>query len=299
MNTQNKTFNNYILVISNSRHKIISQCIDSVLRLENTHAWNKIHVHQTGHALTTKQFYKYQKHFDANVMTEPKFLTNLANINYNRMLGYKIAFDLLGADNVLGIEEDTVMARDALVFSEFILSKYSKNSRFRGINFGSSEIDTSIEKNTYSLLRFGIQGQASLITRKTWKKLPKSKLNNYEHGEGWDSPIEFVLKTGFMITPNSSRMLDYGWNSGTHTPVNKNDPYYLKMHKSFFETQFPINKFYSHNQIEHNWRKDSITYSVRDNWIFDLRKRLNVRYFTRILKIFMTDNLKSRLGVGN
>ena len=129
-----------------------------MLRLENTHAWNKIHVHQTGHALTTKHFYKYQKQFDANVMTKPKFLTKLANINYNRMLGYKIALDLLGADNVLGIEEDTVMARDALVFSEFILSKYSKNSRFRGINFGSSEIDTSIEKKTYSLLRFGIQG---------------------------------------------------------------------------------------------------------------------------------------------
>lgn len=299
MITQKKYPNNFILIISNSRHNIISKCIESVLQLENSQAWKKIHVHQTGHALTTKQFYKYQKHFDVNIFTEPKYSNNLANINHNRMLGYQIAFDLLGADNVLGIEEDTVMAKDSLVFSDFILSKYSKNSRFRGINFGSNEMDSSVEKNTYSLLRFGIQGQASLITKKTWGKLPKARLFDYDCGEGWDSPIEFLLKTGFMVTPNSSRMLDYGWISGTHAPINKRDSYYLKMHKSFLKSTSHISTTYKHKQIKHSSRIDLIEYKPQDNWIFDIRNKLNSRYLTKIIKLFMSIKFKTRLGVKN
>lgn len=299
MIAQKKTSNNYILIISNSRHNIISKCIESVLRMENSQAWRKIHIHQTGHTLTTKQFYKYQRQFDVNILSEPKYSNKLANINYNRMLGYQIAFDLLGADSVLGIEEDTVMSKDSLVFSDFILSKYSKNSRFRGINFGSNEMDNSEEKNTYSLLRFGIQGQASLITRKTWNRLPKARLVNYDSGEGWDSPIEFVLKTGFIVTPNSSRMLDYGWISGTHAPINKKDSYYLKMRKSFLKSPSQINSTYKHNQIQHNSRIDSIAYKPRDNWIFDVRNKLNGYYLTKTLKFFMTDRYKSRIGVKN
>lgn len=299
METQKRPSNNYILIISNSRHKIVSRCIKSVFDLENSEMWKKIHIHQIGHALTTKQFYKFQKNFDINILSEPKYSTNLSNINYNRLLGYRIAFDLLGADNVFGIEEDTVIAKDALVFTDFILNKYSKDSRFRGINFGSGEIDVSEYKNSYSLLRFGIQGQASLLTRNTWAKMPMSKLLNYESGEGWDSPIEFILKTGFMVTPNSSRILDYGWDSGTHAPKNKKDYYYMNMNKSFFKSRSRTNNYYQHNQIKHNSRLDSIEYLAKDNWIFDLRSRLNIYYFTKMLKKFMTSKWKSRLGVKN
>jgi len=291
--------NNFILVISNSRHQIIPKCINSILNLKNVEKWQKIHIHQTGYEQATKEFYKFQKYFETNILIPPKYNTKLANINSNRILGYRIAFDLLGAENVIGIEEDTVIAKDALLFSDFVLNKYQDDKRFRGINFGSREINDSANPYSYSLLRFGIQGQASLLTRNSWSKLSMDKLMNFESGEGWDSPIEFLLKTGFMVTPNYSRILDYGWDSGTHAPRNKNNSYYLNMNRSFLKSQLPNQILYHHFQIEHKSRFDSIEYASRDNWIFDVRNRINSSYLARRLKRFLPNKTKLRIGVKN
>ncbi len=291
--------NNFIFIISNSRHRIIPKCIDSILNLKNIEMWQKMHIHQTGNKQATREFYKFQKYFETNILIPPKYNSKLANINHNRMLGYRIAFDLLGADNVIGIEEDTVIAKDALLFSDFVLNEYRNNKRFRGINFGSREINDSVNPKSYSRLRFGIQGQASLLTRNSWNKLPMNKLMNFESGEGWDSPIEFYLKTGFMVTPNSSRILDYGWDSGTHAPKNRSNAYYLSMNKSFLKSQLPNRFLYHHFQIEHKSRLDSIEYLSRDNWLFDLRNRLNSSYWARRLKRFLPKKTKLRIGVKN
>lgn len=291
--------NNYILLISNSRHRVISRCIESINNLERSSEWKKIHVHQEGHELTTKQFNKYQKYFDLNIRVKPSFQNKLANINFNRILGYRMAFEIMGADNVLGIEEDTIIAKDALNFSSFMLKRYSTNARFRGINLGSGEFNGAASENSYSLLRFGIQGQASLITRKTWKQFPSSLLLNYDSGEGWDSPVEFFLKTGFMVTPNYSRILDFGWDKGTHAPKNKNDHYYINMKKSFLKIHKQSFKNYVQEQIEHNSRLDLIEYKTKDNFIFYIRHKLKSPAIILLLKMLMTKKLKSRLGVRN
>ena len=288
---------NYILLISNSRNRVISKCIESIMKLERNNEWKKIHIHQEGHELTTKQFDKYQKYFDINIRVKPIFQNKLANINFNRILGYRMAFELMGADNVLGIEEDTIIAKDALNFSSFVLKRYSTNTSFRGINLASGESKGAASENSYSLLRFGIQGQGSLITRKTWEQFPARKLLNYDSGEGWDSPIEFYLKTGFMITPNFSRILDFGWDTGTHTPKNKNDDYYINMKTSFLKVHKKSFKTYDHEQIEHKSRLDLIAYKTKDNLIFYVRHKLKSRTIVLFLKTFMTKKLKSRFGV--
>jgi len=267
------------------------------MKLERSNEWKKIHVHQEGHELTTKQFDKYQNKFDLNIRVKPIFQNKLANINFNRILGYRMAFELMGADNVLGIEEDTIIAKDALIFSSFVLKQYSTNTSFRGINLGSGEFNGAASENSYSLLRFGIQGQASLITKKTLEQFPARKLLNYDSVEGWDSPVEFFLKTGFMVTPNFSRILDFGWDTGTHAPKNKNDYYYVNMKKSFLKVHKKSFKSYGHEQIEHKSRLDLIAYKTKDNLIFNVRHKLNSRAIVLFLKIFMSKKLKTRLGV--
>lgn len=290
---------NYIILISNSRNRVISKCIESIINLEKSNEWQKIHIHQVGHEPTTRQFDKYQKYFDINIRVKPVFHNRLANINFNRILGYRMAFELMGADNALGIEEDTVLAKDALIFSRFIIKRYSSNASFRGINLGSGEFNCTASKNSYSLLRFGIQGQASLITRKTWEQFPASKLLKYDSGEGWDSTVEFTLKTGFMVTPNFSRILDFGWDSGTHAPKDRNNSYYMNMEKSFLKVHRRSFKDYTLEQIEHKSRPDLIAYKNKDNFIFFVRQKLNYRFIVFLLKMVMTNKLKSRLGVGN
>ena len=46
------------------------------------------------------------------------------------------------------------------------------------------------------------------------------------------SNIEFYLKSGFMVTPNLSRDLDFGWG-GTHAPLDSMHPHYVKMRESW------------------------------------------------------------------
>jgi hypothetical protein len=122
---------------------------------------------------------------------------------------------------------------------------------------------------------------------------------NYDSGEGWDSPIEFFLKTGFMVTPNSSRILDYGWDSGTHAPRNKKNLYYLNLNQSFFKSKLSTKFSYEHIQINHKSRRDSIAYLAQDNWIFDLRYLLNSTFWARRLKKFLPKKTKLRIGVKN
>ena len=241
-----------------------------------------MHVYQSGHLNSLNFFKESMSDFDVNIQQEPKFETALANINFNRVLGYRLAFDIYGADAVLGIEEDTILSPDSLYFCEAIYSRYSEEKRFRGINLGSVESSGHISTNSFSLLRFGLQGQAGLITRETWNTIKNSKILDFESGEGWDSSIEFKLKTGYMVTPNRSRSLDFGWDQGVHAPRDKNDAHYVSMRQSWVGAHPLAENQYELGQIAHTWRKDSISYTPYQNLVFSLRNTVVYHLFKTI-----------------
>jgi hypothetical protein len=278
--------NLWLIIFSHSRPHLAQKSLESVNESTSKVKWKKMHIYQSGHVNSHRFFKERLSDFNVNIQQEPKFGTALANINFNRVLGYRLAFDVYGADAVLGIEEDTILSPDSLSFCESIYSRYSREKRFRGINLGSLETSGLASNNSFSLLRFGLQGQAGLITRKTWNSIRDGRILDFDSGEGWDSSIEFKLKTGYMVTPNRSRSLDFGWDQGVHAPQDENDPHYVSMRQSWVGTDpLPENQ-YELVQLAHRWRKDSISYIPSQNFIFSLRNTFVYHLFRTTPVVF-------------
>jgi hypothetical protein len=238
-----------------------------VLNSHGAEYWEKVLVLQTGYPDVEKIVARYEKHFDLVVRVKKYYEITLGNINQNRIIGTSICFDLLNSDVVLGVEEDTLIAFDALHFVSEMCEKYKFCKAFRGVNLGSFESNTEVNRSTYSLLRFGLHGQAGALTKNTWKHFSLSFLLQDMCNMGWDSKIESYLKTGFLATPNASRLLDQGWG-GTHQSTDPNSPYFANQRSSWVGTMpIPIRKFQNKNII-HTWRKDARIYKNNESFIY-------------------------------
>ena len=164
-----------------------------------------------------------------------------------------------------------------------MFTRYSKSRAFRGINLGSHQPVSSENQSTFSLLRFGLQGQGGVLTRNTWSKLFSDKLFINISKEGWDSKFEYFIKSGFMVTPNASRILDRGWG-GTHAPSDPKSPYFERMSKSWVG-KIDLNpaEYRKENEI-HLWRNDAIIFRKRDSILFYLRLNSIFLYIFRKLR---------------
>lgn len=288
---------NSLVIFTHSRAELLNKCIRSVLNAKNSDSWRKVLIHQQEFDSVKTVVDKYLKKFDLVITLKPISDVPLENINFNRVLGTQICFDKFNSNLVLGIEEDTIIGYDSLIFIDRMYNKYKNNRSFRGINLGSRETLSASNKFTYSLIRFGLQAQAGVLTRKTWTKVYPNKILDKKTLEGWDSKIEFILKNGFMVTPNASRMLDQGWG-GTHVPKNPLDPYFIGMKNSWVgQNSFKIKRYHVQPPAI-TWRHDSVPYKKRDSIFYiirstfigykisTLRSNLNVQFVLSKLKKF-------------
>jgi len=275
--------NKSIVIFAYSRAQLLKDTIDSIAGAAGSESWKKILVCQRGHDDVFEVVSQNRTLFDLVVLTSPQYESTLANINYNRLLGTNLAFDIFHADLVLGIEEDTKISHDALQFIDRVFQKYHNNRFFRGINLGSIEEKTHENLFTYSRIRFGLHGQAGVITKKTWKKINFSKLRANMSLEGWDSYIEFKTKSGFMVTPNASRSLDRGW-SGTYAPDNPDHPHYVAMRESFVGSFSKLDSNFTHVSLKHKWRSDATVFKIRHQLLFFIRGSRFGAIIARFLK---------------
>jgi hypothetical protein len=275
-----------IVIFAHSRAQLLDSCISSVLSAYKSSEWKKVIVFQIGFLDVEDIVKKYENKFDLVLRIKKQYEVTLGNINHNRLLGTSICFDILLSDVVLGIEEDTRIGYDSLVFIEQMCELYGKKRSFRGVNLGSFEPNTEDNRYTYSLLRFGLHGQAGALTRKTWNAFSlKNLLEDICH-IGWDSRIESYLKTGFLATPNASRFLDQGWG-GTHQSNDPDSPYFFNQRQSWVGTlKFPIRVFTRKNLI-HSWRKDARNYRFYESFLYKIK---NTKSIFRLI-----ENMRSSL----
>lgn len=260
---------NSVVIFAYARRNLLEQSIQSVLNASGSSEWNKIIVLQQGFPEVLELVMAYKEYFDLMILTTPKRKTVLGNINENRILGTSIGFTHFDSQVVLGIEEDTEIAQDSLDFVSEMHKRYRHRRAFRGVNLGSIEPLSQGSESTYSLLRYGLHGQAGAITRKTWLKLDFERLNRTIESEGWDSVFEYSLKTGFMVTPNASRSLDRGW-AGTHSPQDPNHPHYVKMQRSWLANYSGTPSSYVHANVLHSWRKDAVAFKKINSFSYQL-----------------------------
>lgn len=272
-----------LVIFANSRPLLLRSCIESVLGAYESDNWKKVLVLQIGYQEVEDVFKEYEAQFDLAIRVKKQHQTTLGNINQNRILGTSICFDLFKSDVVLGIEEDTSIGYDSLYFVNEMCDLYRSNKSFRGVNLGSFEPNTEENRYTYSLLRYGLHGQAGALTKKSWQKFSLTELLKDIDKDGWDSRIESYLKTGFLATPNASRLLDQGWD-GTHQPTDPNSPYFVNQRISWVGTkELPIREFKRKN-IQHSWRKDAKNFRRYESFIYVAKNNSFIYFFIRIIK---------------
>lgn len=287
-----------VVVFSYSRANLLKECIESILTANSSSAWRKILVWQQGKPDVERIVMSHMNSFDSVLVSSGKEKTTLGNINFNRILGTEVAFQLFRSELVLGIEEDVIVSRDALDFCTYTFDKYKRNLLFRGINLGSVESFDSELSKSYSLLRYATVSHATAITRKTWNKLPLNRLLKDIDAEGWDSRFERVTKTGFMVTPNNSRSMDRGWG-GTHAPADPNHASYVMQRDSFVDTHESVRKEWYRKQIKHHWRYDAIKFRYRDQLFFRVRFTRLGDTLAHFLKLIMKKPLFEKFIVGD
>jgi hypothetical protein len=276
-----------IVVFCHSRAELLNLCLSSIVNASGFNGWNLVIVHQKGFTDVETILRNYNQFIHTLISVEPSFNFPLGNINYNRILGTKIGFDILGADYLLGIEEDNLISLDALSFIDFAYKKYQKSNSFRGINLGSIEFGNTITPAGYSLLRFGLHGSAGVLTKKTWCDIKAKKLLDFDLNNpnfAWDARIEFYLKTGFMVTPNLSRNLDLGYG-GTFAPANKTDPYFYAIRKSWVNNKKKLNYEYAKIQVIHGWRSDAVEFKRIHSFIYFIKSKDFLSRFSNHLGI--------------
>lgn len=250
-----------ICVATYSRAEDLDRCITNIVAARQGKNIPLIVVHQRGFESVSQVIAKWKSEIQVLVQSEAQGRSALENINLNSLLGREIAFMWLQADWCLGVEDDVQISCDAIDFVLEMHKRHSKNPFFRGVNLGSKVSFDESKNGFYSLVRFGIHGQASMITKKTWRHFNVKKLRRKSSVSGLDAMMEHYVKTGFMCTPRNSRYLDNGWN-GTHSSPDPNDEHYLRIRESYFDghtgnpRQYELRKFYA------PWRSDSKPFSL-------------------------------------
>jgi hypothetical protein len=279
--------NKLIVVFCYSRAAELDKCLTSLRNARGLNAWKIIVLQQHGHAKVDKIVAKHRSIINTSIIVKPGYQSVLGNINNNRILGMRIAFNEFNADCVLGIEEDNLISTDALEFIDFILCNYNNKRFFMGINLGSLEYGKHIESGGFSLLRSGLHGSAGVLTRKTWLALEKRGYLDFDFEDlknPWDVMIEFYLKRGFMVTSNLSKNLDIGYG-GAFSPKDSNDHLFVSNRRSWNQSNRFRNFRYIHSQIPHNMKKDIIAFNNKHNILYVARSHKIITKVTQLVGV--------------
>jgi len=179
-------------------------------------------------------------------------------INANVYAGISAAFQNREINLVTVLEDDILIAQDCLRFNVEICRANYLEPAFRGINGFSGVPRTSNNQFTYSKQRYGL-GWGWSITDKTWDEMKKfwTGTENFH----WDGLVESFSKSGYVIMPSQSRVINLGFGKdATHTS-NSDEVKTIesRLKDSFARGQSNISTFIEVNERQ-NWRSDCLPY---------------------------------------
>jgi hypothetical protein len=251
--------------------------------MQNIASYNKIFVLQLGNKEVEALIHQYADPKTDIIEMDGSLRNPLQNMNLNRWTALKTAFDNYACDWVLSVEEDIEVARETLLFIEEVYARFNHDQYFRGINLGSS-LDLPKLVSTYSLQRFGVHGCGTVMTKDTWNRIKRWRIERTLNDFALDGAIEGIMKTGFMVTPNVTLYLDNGWDAGTHTKGTGQEPFYVLNRKSWHTR---VDNFANHFELFETvipWREDCIPYRETDNSYFQFRAIISRLFHTKFFK---------------
>lgn len=265
-----------------SRPALLEKCLRSIASLNGIDEMPKIIVLQIGNLEVENLVEKFAQE---NSMTtvlrvDGSLKSPLQNMNHNRWIAWKLGFTDYKVDWIFSIEEDVVVHPNSLDFIKSVYAQHKGDKKFRGINLGSKMVGEGLSCS-FSRIRYGLHGCAGVVTRETWELMKKNKVERKIQNVALDACIEHLLKTGYMVTPNQSYYLDYGWYQGTHTNGDSTNPHYKSVELSYQANTQTCHDFRL-NQLQHNWREDAIPYRKRDDLKFFILYPLQKARMTKL-----------------
>jgi hypothetical protein len=254
-----------ICVATHTRTIQLEKCLERIIIARKGRNIPLVVIHQNGSREVKEILSKFQDEIQLLVHTEAQGKNALENINLNALLYRDIAFFWLNADWCLGVEDDVQISSDSIDFIHEIHNRYKENKYFRGVNLGSRSPHDYQRIGEFTKSRYGMHGQASMITKKTWSHFNQTQLRKKVGLMGLDAMMERYLKLGFMCVPYVSRFLDTGW-SGTHTSDNPEDPYFVDLRNSFGSGNYQGTIEYFESKFEPNWRDDCTRFTIAYRW---------------------------------
>lgn len=278
-----------ILVITHSRAVLLEELFQNLENLIGFESTPLIVVRQVEFESVNRVIESWRPKINILIETDGSADTVAKNISRNRFSGYSVGFQALQVDWILAVEEDVLLAKDALNFSQQIMDRHISSKNFRAINLGSRLLRSELGLNSYAHTRFGLFGPASVLPKTTWAKMQRLGVLSNRRNEHWDAAFEAYIKTGLTIAPNNSRYVDRGW-SGTHTPAKDLDKYFSDLENSFVGLDFYQDQNYKRLEMGYNWRKDLRKFKSIENpifWlIFAARNPVLIEIYRKIFKGF-------------
>jgi hypothetical protein len=280
-----------ILVLAYARPDLLNELFESIYKLTDVEEVSIVVVRQIGIDSVDKTLKKWRGLIEVLVETDGSAGTAAENISRNRLAGYAVSFDSLGADWVLAVEDDVLLASDTVLFTKCMFEKYVSHRNFRAINLGSRLSKSEIGHSTYCLTRFGVIGQASVLPRATWQKMRRLGIIEFARSGHWDSAMEAFVKTGFCVAPNNSRYIDRGWVDATHMSSNPEEDYYKDISASFNQLNQSSDNHFKRMDLGYWWRADLKKYRNWKNlfyWIaFASRSPIVIRTYRKLRTFFL------------
>ena len=259
-----------LVVICHSRPELLENCIQSIRNAEGSGDYQKILIQQKGNPKVGEVVQRHLDYFDHVIVTDRK-LSSTLNISLNRYLAYQMCFDHLESDFAVVLEDDVEIAYDSLIYVQEVFEKNRRKRDFRGVNLGSGIEFEDSNRFTYSKVRYALQGPASMIPRATRMHFSKMGISHLLSKGIFDGAIESYIKTGFVLMPNVSRYMDFGY-SGTHSNVETPSAYFSKLAKSSAPYPAVEMKPFIEKYLAQNWRDDCVKYRRPFNVYFKIRE---------------------------
>lgn len=247
-----------------SRPELLEKCLEALYGAERTHEVTKVLVLQPGNREVESLVHSYSDENTVLIISPAWDGSSMARAMRQFWLGVNAALEDPYVDWVMSVEEETVLAPDALRFTMEMASRYSGDPAFRGINLGSIETLKSLA-GTYSLQRYGFHGAGGALSRKTWRIARAIAGRRMRRLDAFDCQVEAYLKTGFMVTPNLSKYMNFGWIGGTNIPDTP------EVRERFSQITMSWNagmggpKTYRKLQMVQSWRPDCVPFRRGDS----------------------------------
>lgn len=180
----------------------------------------------------------------------------------NVRLGLKIGFEELRSPYCVVVEDDILVSKDFLDFISSCMVRFGSNPKFRAVNgFSRMKAEEGASEGGLVVGNYGV-GWGWALNFNSYRSV--RKILNWQGDYHWDSLLEPFMRTGFVVNPTRSRIMNIGFGEGAlHTDTANHRLIGEEISASFLRddswTSNPLNLRIS--PIGFRWRGDFILHS--------------------------------------